>query len=320
MGTVTVGQENSTPIELYYEDHGSGPPVVLARRLAARQPLVGAPAARAARGRAPRDRLRPSRLRPLEPAGRRLRLRHPGRRPRQAAHRARPARRDRSSDSRWAPGELARYIGTYGTERLAALRLHRDARPVVRQVRRQPQRAPTQEVVSEVQQAIRDDRFAWLTGLVGDLLNLDENLGSRVSEETVRATWNAGADASPLATWACPPGWLEDFTQDIERIDVPTLILHGTADRILPDRGPGPAPARRVARRALRRDRGRPARHVRDPRQGGQRRARGVPAPARRGRPGGLTMATDDLAGKLKRTELQRSDSSIPRAGRSCRC
>jgi pimeloyl-ACP methyl ester carboxylesterase len=60
-----------------------------------------------------------------------------------------------------------------------------------------------------------------------------------VSEETVRAIWDAGADASPWATWACPPGWLVDFAADIQRIDIPTLILHGTADRILPIGGQG---------------------------------------------------------------------------------
>jgi non-heme chloroperoxidase len=60
-----------------------------------------------------------------------------------------------------------------------------------------------------------------------------------VSEETVRAIWNAGAEASPVATRDCVPGWLDDFSQDIERIDVPTLILHGTADRILSIDGQG---------------------------------------------------------------------------------
>ena len=55
----------------------------------------------------------------------------------------------------------------------------------------------------------------------------------------MRNIWNAGAAASPIATWACPPGWLDDFSDDIERIDVPTLILHGTADRILPIDGQG---------------------------------------------------------------------------------
>jgi non-heme chloroperoxidase len=90
-----------------------------------------------------------------------------------------------------------------------------------------------------VQQAILGDRFSWWTGLLHDFLNLDEYLGSRVSEETVRAAWDAGADASPYATWACPHAWLEDYTEDIKRIDVPTLILHGTADRILSIDGQG---------------------------------------------------------------------------------
>jgi pimeloyl-ACP methyl ester carboxylesterase len=75
--------------------------------------------------------------------------------------------------------------------------------------------------------------------LLGDFLNLDEYLGRRVSEETVRDAWNAGAAASPIATSACVPGWLEDFGEDITRIDVPTLILHGTADRILSLDGQG---------------------------------------------------------------------------------
>ena len=60
--------------------------------------------------------------------------------------------------------------------------------------------------VAGVQQAILDDRYAWLTGLIGDFLNLDDYQGTRVSEDTVRAMWNAGAEASPYATWACVPG------------------------------------------------------------------------------------------------------------------
>ena len=55
----------------------------------------------------------------------------------------------------------------------------------------------------------------------------------------VRAAWQAGADASPYATWACPVGWLDDFAADAEKIDVPALILHGTADRVLPIDGQG---------------------------------------------------------------------------------
>ena len=93
--------------------------------------------------------------------------------------------------------------------------------------------------VDGVQQAILDDRYAWLTGLLGDFLNLDDYLGKRVSEETVRNIWNAGAEASPWRPGpACPAGW-RTSREDIKRIDVPTLILHGTADRILSIDGQG---------------------------------------------------------------------------------
>jgi non-heme chloroperoxidase len=104
--------------------------------------------------------------------------------------------------------------------------------------------------VDTVRNAILDDRPAWLTGLIADFLNLDDYLGKRVSEETVRNTWNAGAEASPWATWACVPTWLEDFHEDIKRIDIPTLILHGTADRILSLDGQDGACTRRSRTRA----------------------------------------------------------------------
>ena len=71
------------------------------------------------------------------------------------------------------------------------------------------------------------------------MLNLDVLLGTRVSEDAVRNLWNAGADASPEATWACPVTWLDDFHKDLERIDIPALVLHGTADRILSVEGQG---------------------------------------------------------------------------------
>ena len=93
--------------------------------------------------------------------------------------------------------------------------------------------------VDAVQQAILDDRSAWLTGLLADFLNLDDYLGERVSEETVRSSWNAGAEASPVGDVGVRAHWLDDFSEDIKRIDVPTLILHGTADRILSIDGQG---------------------------------------------------------------------------------
>jgi pimeloyl-ACP methyl ester carboxylesterase len=135
-------------------------------------------------------------------------------------------------------GELARYIGRHGTGRLRDCVFIQSLAPSFKKSADNPT-GVDEAGVAATQQAVLDDRFAWLTGLLGNFLNLDDYLGKRVSEETVRALWNAGSEASPYATWACPPGWLDDFSDDITRIDVPTLILHGTADRILPIEGQG---------------------------------------------------------------------------------
>jgi non-heme chloroperoxidase len=237
VSTVVVGQENSTPIELYVEDHGSGDPVVL---------LSGWPLD---------SRSWERQLHPLLQAGHRVVL----------YDRRGFGRSSRPSDGydfdtlaadlhrvleeldlrdvtlvgfSLGTGELARYVGVHGTERLKACVIIESLAPSFTKSAENPG-GVDEAAVAAVQQAIVDDRFAWLTGLLGDFLNLDEYLGNRVSEETVRDAWNAGAGASPIATWACVPDWLDDFTEDIKRIDVPTLILHGTADRILSIDGQG---------------------------------------------------------------------------------
>lgn len=237
MGTIEVGQENSTPIELYYEDHGSGPSVVL---------VHGWPVD---------SRSWEPQLYPLLAAGYRVITydrRGFGRSSRPTAGYDFDTLADdlqqliEHLDLRGATvvgfslgtGELARYMGRYGTGRLGAAVFIESLAPSFAKSAENPW-GVDEAGVAAVQGAILDDRYAWLTGLVNDFLNLEDYLGKRVSEETVRAIWDAGSMASPYATWACPPGWLEDFTHDITRIDVPTLILHGAADRILPIDGQG---------------------------------------------------------------------------------
>ena len=237
MGTVTVGRENSSSVELYYEDHGSGPVVVL---------LHGWPVD---------SRSWEPQVHPLLAAGFRVITydrRGFGRSSRPTAgydFDTLAADLDQLLTAldlhevtligfSLGTGELARYIGTFGTDRLKGCVFIESLAPSFAKSGDNPE-GVDEAGVAGVQQAILDDRYAWLTGLIGDFLNLDDYLGERVSEETVRAIWDAGADASPWATWACPPGWLEDFGEDIKRIDIPTLILHGTADRILPIAGQG---------------------------------------------------------------------------------
>jgi pimeloyl-ACP methyl ester carboxylesterase len=89
-------------------------------------------------------------------------------------------------------------------------------------------------VFEGIQASIAKDRFAYLTAFFSDFYNLDVLLGTRISEEVVRDSWNIAAGASAKATYDCPPTWATDFRKDLSRIDVPTLVMHGDADRILP--------------------------------------------------------------------------------------
>jgi non-heme chloroperoxidase len=237
MATITVGTENSTSIDLYYEDHGSGPAVVL---------ISGWPFD---------SRSWEAQIHPLLKAGYRVIAydrRGFGRSSRPAAgfdFDTLAADLDQLLTAldlhevtlvglSLGTGEVARYIGVHGTQRLRACVFIESLAPSFTKSADNP-KGVDQAVVDGVQQAILHDRPAWLTAIMNDFLNLDELLGKRVSEDAVRNLWNAGADASPIATWACPQTWLDDFTDDLPRIDIPALILHGTADRILSVEGQG---------------------------------------------------------------------------------
>jgi non-heme chloroperoxidase len=130
-------------------------------------------------------------------------------------------------------GEVGRYIGTYGTERIAKAAFLASLEPFLLQTDDNPAGVPA-EVFDGIKAAATADRFSWYDDFYRDFYNLDENLGSRISEAVVRANWNTAVSASWLAAFAVVPTWLTDFRADIPKIDVPTLILHGTADNILP--------------------------------------------------------------------------------------
>lgn len=130
-------------------------------------------------------------------------------------------------------GEVARYLGTYGSDRVRAAVLISSIPPFLLKTPETPN-GIDQSVFDDIQAAITADRFAYLTAFYNDFYNLDTLLGVRISEEAVRDSWNVAAGASPIGTLACPPTWHTDFRDDLRKIDVPTLVVHGTADRILP--------------------------------------------------------------------------------------
>ncbi|MEW2352960.1 alpha/beta hydrolase [Spirillospora sp. NPDC029432] len=130
-------------------------------------------------------------------------------------------------------GEVARYLGTYGTARVRRAAIIGGVPPYLLKTPETPDGVP-QSVFDEIAAALTDDRLAYFTEWNKNFYNLDENLGTRISEEAVRDAWNTAVGASPTGTVACVATWHTDFRDDLPKIDIPVLVMHGTADRILP--------------------------------------------------------------------------------------
>ena len=232
MPYVTVGQENSGTIDLYYEDHGSGKPVVLIHGY----PLSGSSWERQT-------------LALLREGYRVVTYDRRG-----FGKSSQPTtgydydtfaedldKLITKLDLRDAAlvgfsmgaGEVARYIGKQGTGRVSKAAIISGITPYLLKTADNP--GPLdQAAVQGIQGAIAKDRLAFLTGWNQNFYNLDKLLGTRISEEVVRDSWNVAAAASPKATIDCPASWLTDFRNDLSQFKVPTLVTHGDADRVLP--------------------------------------------------------------------------------------
>ena len=130
-------------------------------------------------------------------------------------------------------GEVARYISRYGSHRVAKAVFIAPLQPFMLKTEENPAGVP-QEVIDGMLEATKADRYAFFTGFFENFYNLDENLGNRMSEEALRASWQMAANASPYSTIWAQPTWYTDWRADIDKIDVPALIMHGTSDRIVP--------------------------------------------------------------------------------------
>ncbi len=106
-------------------------------------------------------------------------------------------------------------------------------RRILLQTADNPEGAPG-SLFEGIKQAIVADRPAFLTKFLHDFYNVDVLGGTRISDQAVQLSWNVGVGASPKGTLDCVSAWLEDFRGDLAKIDVPTLVIHGDSDRILP--------------------------------------------------------------------------------------
>ena len=232
MATITVGKENSTPVELYYEDHGSGSPVVLIHGW----PLNGASWEK--------------QVYALLDAGHRV-ITYDRR---GFGRSSKPAigynydtfasdldkllkklnlKRAALVGFSMGSGEVTRYIAKYGTGRVRKAVLIGTLGPYLVKAADNPEGVDA-KVFEDIKAAIHKDRPAFLMEFLKNFYNYDVTGGELISERVLEDNWNVAVGASSIATVACVDCWIEDFRKNLPKNTVPTLILHGDADRILP--------------------------------------------------------------------------------------
>ena len=232
MPHVSVAKENSADVALHYEDHGSGQPVVLIHGY----PLSGASWEK--------------QMPPLLDGGYRV-ITYDRRGFGKSSRPAGGYNYDTfAQDLRelithlglqdvtlvgfsMGGGEIARYFGKYGSAGVRKAVIIGGVPPFLLKTPDNPEGVDG-SVFDGIKKSVAADRYAFFTDFFKNFYNTDKLLGTRVSEQVVQASWNVAAGASATASLACVPTWHEDFRQDLMRVDVPLLVIHGDEDRIVP--------------------------------------------------------------------------------------
>jgi len=232
MGKVTVGQENSESIELYYEDHGSGQPVVLIHGY----PLNGHSWEKQERV--------------LLEAGYRV-ITYDRRGFGQSSQPTAGYDYDTFAADldtllghlnlsgivlagfSMGTGEVTRYLGRYGSGRVSKAVLMGAIPPFLLKTDDNPE-GVDRSVFEDIKKAVVADRPAYFKDFLDNFNNVDKLGGTRISEQAWQASFNVAVSASAYAAYACVDTWLTDFRADLPKFDVPTLLIHGDEDRILP--------------------------------------------------------------------------------------
>jgi non-heme chloroperoxidase len=231
MPFVTAGQENSGAIQIYYEDHGSGPPVVLvhgylldghswekqeAALLAAGYRVItydrrgfGASS-------------RPSVGYDYDTLAADLHVLLDQLDLRDAVLAGFCA----------GTGEVTRYLGTYGQRRVRAAALLAPLPPFLPRAEDNPD-GIDRGVLDEFMAQITADRPAATKTYLDRSFNIDQLGGVRVSDQAWQNSFHVAIGASAAAVLGCAAAWLEDFRADLARITVPVLVVQGGQDRIM---------------------------------------------------------------------------------------
>lgn len=131
-------------------------------------------------------------------------------------------------------GEVARYLGKYGSEqRVTKAVLIGSVTPFLLKTADNPEGVDG-EIFEGIKQGLVADRPAFLAEFFKNFYNFDVLGGNKISEQVLQYSWNIAVAASPKATLDCVTAWGTDFRQDLAGIEIPTLVIHGDADRIVP--------------------------------------------------------------------------------------
>lgn len=232
MSYITVGKENSSDIELYYEDLGQGQPVVLIHGwpLSSRSWERQVPALLEAGYRVVAyDRRgfglssRPSTGYDYDTLAADLNM----------LLNALDLRNAVLVGFSMGGGEVARYLGRYGSERVQKAVFIGAVTPFLLKKPDNPAGLDG-NIFEGIRQGIRSDRLAFLTSFLGNFYNVHAFGRKGASEEALRLSWHIAAMASPIATLSCVQSWLTDFREDLLSIRIPALVIHGDDDRIVP--------------------------------------------------------------------------------------
>ena len=233
MATLKVGDENGTPVELYYEDHGTGDPVVL---------IHGWPLS---------SRSWENQVPALVDAGYRV-ITYDRRgfgassQPWEgydydtfaadlhALLEALDVRGATLVGFSMGGGEVVRYIGTYGTDRVAKAVLAAAVPPYLYKSEDNPDGGLDDATIEQFEAGVKGDRLAFLDGFTGSFFAAGEKT-DLVSEPQRIYARDIAADASPKGTLDCIAAFgRTDFRADLEKVTVPTLVIHGDSDGIVP--------------------------------------------------------------------------------------
>jgi len=232
MPHLTVGHENSGNIDLYYEDHGSGKTVVLIHGW----PLSGASWEK--------------QIAALLEAGHRV-ITYDRRGFGRSSQPSTGYDYDTFAEDlhklvtkldlrdfalvgfSMGGGEVARYLGTYGSGRAVKAVFIASVPPFLLKTADNPEGIDG-SVFEGIKKAIIADRPAFLSAFLANFYNVDVLGGTRISDQVVQANWNVAVGASAKGTLDCVSAWVSDFRNDLPRINLPTLVIHGDSDRILP--------------------------------------------------------------------------------------